>query len=333
MMEHGGDIYKYAKKLACKPSEIIDFSSNINCYQPHEELRFHMKAAAPYPDNNYPELKEAISARYNLNQKNIALFNGATALIHHLLQHLKGKKIYLYAPLYGEYEKAALKTNKFITKINRIEEFEGEVDKKSIVVFVNPSTPEGSYYELDDLFLMWKKQKCTIILDESFIEFEAHKSLRKQIQDYKKLYIIQSFSKFYASAGVRVGALFSHKKNIRSLSLPPWQISTLDATFLQKRLQDDEFVKKSQEMHLQQKKELLSILKEASVFEQIVQSDANFILARSLEAERLFKHLLTYKILVRDCESFDFLDTSWLRFAVKDKSAHAQLKKALSAFA
>ena len=333
MMEHGGDIYTLAKELDCQPQEIVDFSSNINCYQIDETLTYSTKALAPYPDNNYPELKSSIATRYKIEQENIALFDGATDAIYQLLTQLKGKKIYLYAPLYGEYKKAALKTNKYLTIINRIEDIDGEVEKKSIVIFVNPATPDGSYYELDELFLMWKKQKCTIILDESFIEFEEHKSLRNQIIDYKKLYIIQSFSKFYSCAGVRIGAVFSHKKNIRSLEVPPWCISVMDAAFLQKRLRDDAFVKKSKEMHKEQKAELKKILTDAGVFEVIVESDANFILTQSSHAEEIFEHLLAHKIMVRECASFDFLDASWLRFAVKDKASHAKLKEALSALA
>ncbi|MEO1938779.1 MAG: aminotransferase class I/II-fold pyridoxal phosphate-dependent enzyme [Sulfurimonas sp.] len=333
MMEHGGDIYTLAKELDCQPQEIVDFSSNINCYQIDETLTYSAKTLAPYPDNNYPELKSAIATRYKIKEENIALFGGATDAIYQLLTQLKGKKIYLYAPLYGEYKKAALKTNKYLTIINRIEDIDGEVEKKSIVIFVNPATPDGSYYELDELFLMWKKQKCSIILDESFIEFEEHKSLRNQITDYKKLYIIQSFSKFYSCAGVRIGAVFSHKKNIRSLEVPPWRISVMDAAFLQKRLRDDAFVKKSKELHQEQKAELKKILTESGVFEVIVESDANFILTQSSRAEEIFKHLLAHKIMVRECASFDFLDASWLRFAVKDKASHAKLKEALSALA
>jgi threonine-phosphate decarboxylase len=333
MMEHGGDIYTLAKELDCQPQEIVDFSSNSNCYVPDEALNYDAKALAPYPDNNYPQLKSAIATRYKIQEENIALFHGATDAIYQLLTQLKGKKIYLYAPLYGEYKKAALKSNKYLTIINRIEDIEGEVEKKSIVIFVNPATPDGSYYELDELFLMWKKQKCTIILDESFIEFEEHKSLRNQIIDYKKLYIIQSFSKFYSCAGVRIGAVFSHKKNIRSLEIPPWSISVMDAAFLQKRLRDDDFVKKSKELHQEQKAELKKILTESGVFEVIVESDANFILTQSSRAEEIFEHLLAHKIMVRECASFDFLDASWLRFAVKDKTSHAKLKEALNALA
>jgi len=331
MMQHGGDIYKYAKGLGCSPCEIIDFSSNINAYQPSEEFCYDAKTLAPYADANYTELKESVATNYGVKSSQIALYNGATAAIYALLRSLKAKEVYLYAPLYGEYEKAAIAGKKDVYKINRIEDIDAKVAKKSIVVFVNPSTPEGSYYDLDELFLYWKQQKCTIILDESFLEFEGNKSLRKQIQDYKKLYIIQSLTKFYACAGVRVGVVFSHKKNIEKLAIPLWNISSLDSMFLQKRLADENFKQEAKSLHVRQKEQLQTILKESDLFEVIVESDANFILVQSSKAQEIFSHLLAHKILVRSCESFDFLDNSWLRFAVKDEEAHKELQEALDA--
>jgi threonine-phosphate decarboxylase len=333
MMQHGGNIYKYAKELDCEPDEIVDFSSNINCYTPETQIDCSSKLVTKYADSNYPELKSTIAANYKTGSENIALYNGATAAIYALLASLKSKKVTLYAPLYGEYEKAALAAKKDIYKINRIEDIDAKVEKKSIVIFVNPSTPEGSFYDIEELFLMWKKKKCTIIVDESFIEFEKHKSLKNQIDDCKKLYIIQSFTKFYACAGVRIGAIFSHKKNIRSLSTPLWNISSLDALFLQKRLKDKAFKEASHATHIKQKGQLQSILKESKLFDTIVTSEANFILTQSSHAMEIFEHLLAHKILVRSCASFDFLDSTWLRFAVKDEAAQAKLKEALSAFA
>ena len=329
MMKHGANIYKYAKELDCKPEEIIDFSSNINLYQPELPLQFSNAVITKYADSNYSELKNIIAKQYRLESAQISLYNGATAAIYTLLASLKQKRVYLYAPLYGEYEKAALQSGKDIYKINRIEDIDQEVDEKSIVVFVNPSTPEGSYYDLDELFLMWKKKKCTIILDESFLEFEGLKSLRNQVQDYKKLYIIQSFSKFYSCAGVRIGAIFTHEKNSVKIAPPLWNISSLDVEFLKQRLSDEAFKTKSKELHSIQKAELLTILKGADIFDQIVESDANFILVHTPNAEALFERLLAHKILVRTCGSFDYLGNEWLRFAVKDKTAHEKLKAAL----
>ncbi len=330
-MKHGANIYKYAKRIECSPDEIIDFSSNINLYQPEINFSLSSKEVALYPDSEYREFRQFLAQKYALKKSQIALFNGATTAIYELFSSLKRKNVFLYAPLYGEYEKAALQAKKNIYKINRIEDETQAPLDDSIVVFVNPSTPEGTYYEnIKELMSKWMELDCTIILDESFLEFQELESMRDEINSYKRLYIVQSFSKFYSCAGVRVGAIFSHKKNIQKLQMPLWNLSQLDVNFLTQRLSDEDFVTRSRELHKTQKEELQNILTESKLFTEIVESDSNFILCLTENGEELWEKLLEKKILVRKCASFDYLNNNWLRFAVKDAGAHETLKKALT---
>ena len=329
-MKHGADIYGYAKKLQCSPEEIVDFSSNINSYHPDIEIKLTNEILVKYGDSSYKGLKDTIASKYEIKQKQIALYNGATSAIFELFKDLQETKVYLYAPLYGEYEKAAKQTEKTIVKINRFENIRKKPKKDSIVVFVNPSTPDGKYYDLEKLFSMWRERNCTIILDESFLEFESLKSLRDQINSYNKLYIIQSFTKFHSCAGIRIGAIFSEKNNIKKLQTPLWNLSSFDSSFLTQRLQDTPFDKRSKNLHKMHKKELLTILENSELFTKIYKSDTNFFLVKSKESQEIFKYLLKEKILVRTCSSFDFLDDSYLRFAVKDTYAHHKLKNALN---
>ena len=320
-MKHGSDIYGYAKKIGSQPKEIIDFSSNINL---HTKPLYPKVDVVRYYDFRYKKLKKRVAKRYKLKPNQIALFNGASSAIFSLLQTLPQTTVTLYAPLYDEYEKAA--EGKKILKINRLKNLYQKPPKNSIIVFVNPATPDGRYYDLEQLLKLWRERNCTVILDESFLEFEKLKSYRSKIETYKKLYIIQSFSKFYACAGVRIGAVFSAKENIQKLSLPMWALSSFDAEFLTQRLKDKVFRKTSRKKHKKRKKELYEIL--SNHFE-VFKSDANFFLVKTTDA-KLFEKLLEYKILVRKCGSFDYLDDSYLRFAVKGKKAHRKLKKALN---
>jgi threonine-phosphate decarboxylase len=164
------------------------------------------------------------------------------------------------------------------------------------------------------------------------LEFQNLKSLRNQINSYKKLYIIQSFTKFYACGGVRIGAVFSHKSNILKLKTPMWNLSAFDAEFLTKRLKDKNFTKQSKKLHKKHKKELLRTLKESKLFSKIYKSDSNFIMVKSEKSKKIFEHLLSHKILVRTCGSFDFLTNKHLRFAIKDSNAHNKLTEGLKSF-
>jgi len=328
-MKHGAGIYKVAKKLNCSPDAIIDFSSNINLYQPEIELKLSAKEIARYADSSYSDLKEIIAQKYKIKKSQIALYNGATSAIFELMKKLKANDVYLYAPLYGEYEKAAKEAGKKVHILSRLYDYDAEPKKGAIVVFVNPTTPDGKQYDLERLFPLWKRQKCTIVIDESFIEFENHKSFINQINNYNKLYFIKSFTKFYACAGVRVGAIFSQKSALKKFTTPLWNLSTFDVAFLSQRLQDKEFQRRAKKLHKKQKNELQNILEKSKLFDYIIPSDTNFILVHSKQGYKIYKHLLKHKILVRTAGSFDFLSNDCLRFAVKDKEAHKRLKKAL----
>ena len=329
-MKHGANIYKYASQLKCKPKEIADFSSNINSYQPDVNIKVTNSMLVKYASTSYEKLHNAIKQRYNLKKSQIKLYNGASSAIFALLNHLKEKKVYLYAPLYGEYEEASKESRKKIIKIDRRKNLFQKPKKSSIVIFVNPSTPDGKYYDLKKLFKIWREQKSVVILDESFLEFESLKSFRDEILSYEKLYIIQSFSKFYSCAGVRIGAIFSNKENISNLKTPLWNISSFDAKFLEKRILDKKFNLKSKKKHLKNKKKLYKILKKSGLFDKIYKTDSNFIMTKSNNANELFKHLLKDKILVRKCESFDFLDERYIRFGVKEKKLHKRLQRSFA---
>jgi threonine-phosphate decarboxylase len=332
-MKHGGNIYKVSKELGCKSEEIVDFSSNINAFHPKTEIIPTQEMILKYADPSYSSLKAAISKKYGVKKREMKLFNGATAAIFELFRSLKREDVVLYAPLYSEYETAALAASKKISKINRFEELYKKPKKKSIVVFVNPSTPEGKFYDLKALFGIWEKQKCTIVLDESFVEFENLPSFREKIRSYKRLYIIHSFTKFHACAGVRIGALFSNEKNIQRLSSPRWALSSFDAVFLTERLQEKAFVSKAQKKHLKHKEMLFGILQSSGLFSKIYPGSANFFLTRSPQAQRIYDELLKQKLLVRQCGNFDFLGEEHLRFAVKERASLDILKKAFYALA
>jgi threonine-phosphate decarboxylase len=132
----------------------------------------------------------------------------------------------------------------------------------STVVFVNPSTPDGKYYDIDNLLDMWISKNATIIIDESFLDFCIHKSSIEFIQDYDKLYIIKSMTKFFGSAGIRIGSIISKHTNIKSLSqyTPAWQLSTFDMTYITKAIDDKSLQTKTLSSLQTNKSKLISLL-------------------------------------------------------------------------
>lgn len=329
--EHGGDIDKFAKKLFCKNKEIIDLSSNINFLRPKIKLDFNKLDISAYP--NYENLYKIIAKNYSVKASEIELFNGGSSAIFTLFKYFNLKKCVIYSPAYLEYKKAA-QVYKYKTKlINRFEELNETVPKGSLVIFVNPSTPDGSFYKLDTLIKTWIKKEVTILIDESFLDFTKNSSAIKYLKRYDKLYILKSMTKFYSSAGIRVGTIVSSKKNIKALKKeePNWKLSQFDSTYLQEALKDKEFKDKSFKKNSENRKLLTTLLKKYSFIKKVYKSCGNYVLIelKNMTAVKLQEELEKDKIMIRDCSNFDFLSKYHVRIAVKSKKYIKLLKIAL----
>jgi threonine-phosphate decarboxylase len=329
---HGGDIKKFAKTLKCKTKNIIDLSSNINFIKPKIDLGFNNLDFSSYPA--YDKIYQKIAKLYGIKTDQLELFNGGSSAIFSLFLHLDFKHSTIYSPAYLEYKKSSFLFGKKTTFINRYKNIYQDIAKNSFVIFVNPSTPDGKYYNMDRFFKIWKKADATVLIDESFLPFCGKKSTIDMIKKYKKLYILKSMTKIYSCAGVRVGAIISNKKNIKNLKQkqPLWRLSQFDISYLQNVIKDKKFIKKTVKKNKKNKKYLIKILKKSKLCKKIFKSDGNFLLIKlkNLTAKQFQKKLNRYKILVRDCSNFTFLDDTYVRIAIKEKYKLKVLKKALA---
>jgi threonine-phosphate decarboxylase len=329
--EHGGQIEKFAFDLGCSVSEIIDLSSNINFVKPQINIDFNTLDISSYP--TYDKLYEKISSNYGVPSSQIELFNGGSSAIFTLFRHLNLNSCTIYSPAYLEYKKASLNFGYELNTINRFEDINEKVKENSLVIFVNPSTPDGKYYDLEELMQTWIENSCTILIDESFLDFCDKPSAIKYLETYDKLYILKSMTKFYSSAGIRVGTIVSTPQNIEKLKRfePMWKLSQFDSNYLQVALDDKLFKNISKAINIKNKIELENILKESDLIEEIFESSANYLLVKlsNLNAKEFQEKLKPYKIMVRDCSNFDYLDERFVRIAVKSSSANEILQRAL----
>ena len=328
---HGGNIIAFAKEIGCEVREVIDLSSNINFVKPNIELDFNTLNISPYP--NYEKLEKAIAQLYNIETAQLELFNGATTAIYTLFRELGLKECLLYAPCYGEYERSAKLNGYKVHYINRFENLYETVPKNALVIFVNPSTPDGRFYEIERLMQHWIEKECTILVDESFLDFTPYSSVTKYLKEYNRLYILKSMTKFYASAGIRIGALLSCAKNIQAIKAkePLWKISQFDSHYLQSALEDRTFKDRSKKSNRENKEYLINLFQQFKYIEQIYPSSANFILIKlkDIDATKLQKALIKFKILIRNCANFYPLNGGYARIAVKSRGELDVLKEAL----
>ena len=326
---HGGDIYTFAKRLGIKPLEVIDFSSNINRYRPKIRKDFNTIEVSAYAEPTNRKLKKRLARKYGVDSTQIALFNGASSAIATLVS--QAQEVVIYAPAYSEYNRFAKK----VTLINRFDNLYAIPPKGALVVFVNPATPDGRYYDLERLFSIWKMQQNSVLIDESFLEFTPFASASEYLDRFDDLMIVKSLTKFYACAGVRVGAVISHEEKIAAIEAaqPAWQLSTYDMTYILEALKDREFPERARKRVARDKARFYAILSKASCVAKIYPSDANFVLVQlaGIDAVELQVACAAENILIRNCENFDFLDNRHVRFAVRGKEDTKRLKKVLFA--
>ena len=322
---HGGDVKAFKKKYKLK--RVIDLSSNINFVKPKIKVDFNSLEISAYP--SYEKFYKSVAKYFDVKKSQIELYNGASSAIFRFFEVLKPTCCTIYSPAYLEYKRVVEILNIKTKLINRFDNLYEKPKKNSLVVFVNPSTPDGKYYNLKKLFKIWKKSNATVLVDESFLEFCNKKSCTSMLKKYKKLYILKSMTKFHASAGIRVGVVVSHKKNIDKLKQkePLWKLSQFDVAYLDSALKDKKFAKKSIKKTKKNRKFLEKILKKTGSFEKIYKSDANFVLAKlkKQSAYEFQKEVAKKGIMVRDCSNFDFLDERFVRIAVKSKKKMKKL--------
>ncbi|MGR8941747.1 MAG: aminotransferase class I/II-fold pyridoxal phosphate-dependent enzyme [Gammaproteobacteria bacterium] len=336
-MKHGGNIYQFARHIGCTPEQVLDFSANINPEQAVDPAFLLPLQLGPYADPDYTVLKQALKSRYpHPAGVEMEVFNGASAAIFALLRRLSPRDLVLYAPLYVEYAKIAEQLGCTLHYIDRFGGLSADIPRNSTVIFVNPSTPDGRLYAMDELLAKWRQANCTIIVDESFLDFCPADSVAEHIPQYDKLYLIKSLSKFYGCAGIRIGFILAAAHAIDAIKRfePAWKLSTFDMAYMRQALANGPYIEKTRRQTATRRERLHRVLADSGLFETIYPGQANFLLTRLAGAGDgylLQEQLAPARILIRVCDNFFGLDNSHVRFAVKDELAIEKLAHALQA--
>ena len=335
-MNHGGNIYRFAQHLGCLPEQVLDFSANINPEQAVDPDCLQQVQLGPYADPDYGLLKQALKTRYPYPAGvDIEVFNGASAAIFALLRYLQPKDLVLYTPLYGEYAQIAGQLGCRLHEIDRFGSLMTTIPGNSTVIFVNPATPDGQLYDIQEFLTKWRAANCTIIVDESFLDFCVADSVAGRITQYDKLYVIKSLSKFYGCAGIRIGFILAAAQAIKEMKRlePAWKLSSLDMAYMQRALENTAFIEQTRRLTASRRELLYQALQASGLFERIYPGQANFLLtklAHDGDGYQLQARLASSRLLIRVCDNFAGLDKSHVRFAVKDENAIAQLAHCLA---
>ncbi|MBP8967217.1 MAG: histidinol-phosphate transaminase [Paludibacteraceae bacterium] len=302
---------------------------NIRNMQPYSCARSEFKGEAsvyldanenPYnsPFNRYPdplqtELKKEISKIKKVPVENIFLGNGSDEAIDLLYRAFCEPKIHnvvAIEPSYGMYKVCAEINNVEYRPVLLDENFDVEAyklmdasnDKTKIIWLCSPNNPTGNSLNFSEINKLLSWFRGIVVIDEAYIDFSTKKSLLNYLTLFPQLIVLQTMSKAWGNAGIRLGMAFADPEIIGILNKIkyPYNINYLTQQHALQALQNPEQVEKWVALILEEKEKLIKELQKLKLVEKIYPSDANFILVKVENANAIYRFLIQNGIVVRN---------------------------------
>jgi len=326
---------------------LVDFSSNVNPLgfpsSVKKLLKTGLQKIPVYPDHNSTKLRERLSKHTKTPIGNLVVGNGAAEIIYNFCQAViaKNTQVLIPIPTFGEYEAAVnisggkIEFFKTMNLNSDIPDFIKKIPKNGCVFICNPNNPTGALIPKNAMLkiLHAAKSRSTILfVDECFMELTQ--SPKESLTDHinvGNLFILQSLTKSFGLAGLRVGYGIGDKKMISILHniKIPWSVGGLSQEAAILALSDRDFLPKTRKMLKKEHDFLTSSISKLDGF-SCLDSSTNFILIRTETKSKILQNkLLKRNILIRDCSTFRGLDGSYIRVAIKTHKENTKLLAAL----
>jgi histidinol-phosphate aminotransferase len=297
-----------------------------------------------YPDPLQWNVKEKLGETRIVNPENIFLGNGSDEAIDILIRAFcnPGKdNIIILPPTYGMYEVAARINDVAIISINLTQQFQidlkginSAIDKNTKLIFVcSPNNPTGGTINRNEIISILKNFNGIIVVDEAYIDFADTPSLLNELNDYPNLVVMQTFSKAWGLAGLRVGMAFASKAIIDVMNKikAPYNVGDLAQKLVLQALENKNKVR---EMVTLLKVERDKLVKELTTFtfvKSIIPSEANFLLVKTTCADELYDFLIQNNVVVRNRSKLPLCEGG-LRITVGTASENKKLLSLLNTF-
>lgn len=267
-----------------------------------------------YPDPLQLELKSKIAMLKGVEGNQIFLGNGSDEPIDLLIRStcFSGKDaIVQIAPSYGMYQVCADIHHVKMVSVPLNDDFLLDADKlikaqqesqAKIVFICSPNNPSGNALDRDEIIKVIENVDALVVVDEAYIDFCPDKTLLKDINQYKNLVVLQTFSKAWGLAALRLGMAFSNPEIISLLNKIkyPYNLNILTQRTVLKALDNAPRVLRYAKQINTLKNDLIISLSAINQVQKIHHSDANFILVKFESARELFDYLINHKIITRD---------------------------------
>ncbi|MBS5795755.1 MAG: histidinol-phosphate transaminase [Dysgonomonas mossii] len=296
-----------------------------------------------YPDPLQWSLKQKIAKVKNIAPENIFLGNGSDEpidLVIRIFCEPRIDNIVAVDPTYGMYQVCAEVNDVEYRKVLLNENFDldaqkllEKTDRNTKLIFLcSPNNPTGNLLSREEIKKVLDSFAGIVVLDEAYIDFASEATWLNDLEKYPNLIILQTFSKAWGLAAVRLGMAFASAEIIKLFNKVkyPYNVNILTQNFVGDELDKLELRKQWISTLLKGRNYLINELPKLPFVEKIYPTDANFILVKVEDANSLYKQLADKGVIVRNRNSVS-LCAGCLRITVGTDKENEMLIKTLRA--
>ncbi|GEP96387.1 histidinol-phosphate transaminase [Chitinophaga cymbidii] len=298
-----------------------------------------------YPDPLQWKVKYKLADIKGVPPQNIFLGNGSDEAIDILYRAFCRPgidNVLLCPPTYGMYEVSANINDVTVRKATLTEDFqldlpamEAAIDANTKLIFIcSPNNPTANAIRREDIEMILNNFDGIVVVDEAYINFSKQKTLIQELTEYPNLVILQTLSKAWGLAALRVGMAFASEDiiNVFNKIKPPYNINQASQELALEALNNIEQVNSWIRETVEERNQLEQALNTLPIVEKVYPSDANFLLVKTTDAKGIYQHLVEKGIIVRDRSKVE-LCAGCLRITIGTPAENRELLTALQAVA
>ena len=340
-------VRKNIRNLKAYSSARSEFAGEAEVFLDANENAFGSPAGDGYnryPDPLQTELKQRVAEIKGVDTSQIFVGNGSDEAIDLLFRIFckPGRDVAITCPpTYGMYNVSAYINDVAVREVRLTSEFQldvpaivsGVTEQTKLIFICSPNNPTGNLMRRESVIEIARKFNGIVVVDEAYIDFADEPSLTAELDTLPNLVILQTFSKAWGMAGLRVGHAFASRAIIDLFNRvkPPYNVSGIAQTVVLHALDDGRDVKDWIVSALQQRAMLAESLSQFAFVEKIHPSDANFILVKVSDANALYNYLLEEKVVVRNRNNVELCE-SCLRITVGTAEENSRLLNGLARY-
>lgn len=317
-----------------------EFTGTADVYLDANENPFN-NGLNRYPDPYQKAVKAEIAKIKNVDASRILLGNGSDEVIDLIFRAFcePGKdEVITLPPTYGMYQVSADINNVSVISVPLTDDFdinEKEIEaainsSTKVIWFCSPNNPSGNTLDPEAIKHIVQSFNGIVVVDEAYIDYSYSQSWIDFLDFYPNLIIMQTFSKAWGLAGLRIGMAFANKEIIDVLNKikPPYNINTLTQNKVLEALKDIDTKNEQADILLAERERLKVAFDEMKTVSKVYPSDANFLLIQIKNANAIYSALVEQSIIVRN-RSNVILCENCLRITIGTKEENNKLLNAL----